>query len=185
MIEVAELIKTRWSPRAFDDITIPEEEVMALFEAARRAPSSMNEQPWKYYYALKEDVSQFNRFINCLNPGNRVWAKNASVLILSTAAKKFNYNGRLNKYALHDTGAANLQICLQANDMGYQAHQMGGFDQEKTLEEFGIDSNDYEPVTFIAIGKPGDASTLPEHLRKTEGKPGQRKDIYDIVKRLK
>jgi nitroreductase len=180
-MDIASLIKTRWSPRAFSDHVISPEEAESLFEAARWAPSNMNEQPWKYYYAFKEDSEKFNLFVDCLKPGNQVWAKNASILILSTARKHFIYKEKINRHAMHDTGAANVLLCLQANNMGYQAHQMGGFKPDETYDSFGIDNEKYELVTFIAVGKPGDPSTLPENLRKSEIKPRRRKSLNDIV----
>lgn len=184
IMEIAGLIRTRWSPRAFTDDPINNEEAGALFEAARWAPSSMNEQPWKYYYAMKEDSESFESFVSCLKPGNQVWAKNAAMLILSTAKKNFDYRSKPNRHAMHDTGAANTLLCLQANDMGYQAHQMGGFDHEKSYETFGIDRNDYELVSFIAVGRPGDPFSLPDDLRKSETAPRKRKEIKDIVKKI-
>lgn len=184
-MKLDELIKTRWSPRAFENLNISNNEAELLFEAARWAPSSMNEQPWKYYYALKEDPEQFGIFVDCLLPGNRVWAGNASMLILSTTKKQFDHKGRTNRHAMHDTGAANVSICLQANSMGYQAHQMAGFDKDKTYDFFGIDREKYELASFIAIGKPGDASSLPEDLEKSETEPRQRKELTEIVQRLK
>ena len=183
-MEIAQLISTRWSPRAFRDHSLREEEILSLFEAARWAPSSMNEQPWKYYYASREDGDNFNKLIECLKPGNQVWAKNSALLILSTAKKNYDHKGRPNRHAMHDTGAANVLLCLQANEMGYQAHQMGGFIQEKTYESFGIDSDKYDLVTFIAVGKPGDPSILPEDLRKSEIEPRERKSLDDIANRI-
>lgn len=183
-MEIDGLIRTRWSPRAFTDDHINNDEAAALFEAARWAPSSMNEQPWKYYYAKKEDTESFEKFVSCLKPGNQVWAKNAAMLILSTAKKTFDYRGKANRHAMHDTGASNVLLCLQANAMGYQAHQMGGFDHEKSYETFGIDKDKYELASFIAIGRPGDASSLPDDLRKSETTPGKRKETIDFVSRI-
>lgn len=181
----AELLITRWSPRAFENVSINDDKAELLFEAARWAPSSMNEQPWKYYYALKEDREQFGKFLECLLPGNQIWAKNASMLILSTTKKQYDFKGRTNRHAMHDTGAANVSICLQANGMGYQAHQMGGFDPDKTYDLFDIDKDKYELASFIAIGKPGDPSSLPEDLRESELKPRQRKELKEMVKQMK
>lgn len=184
-MKIAKLLETRWSPRAFDNFSIKNDEAELLFEAARWAPSSMNEQPWKYYYALKDDPEQFGIFFGCLLPGNQVWAGNASMLILSTAKKQFDFNEKTNRHAMHDTGAANVSLCLQANAMGYQAHQMGGFDHDKTYEKFNINRDQFELASFIAIGKPGDPSSLPEDLRKSEVKPRQRKELKDMVIQLK
>lgn len=183
-MDIAKIIRTRWSPRAFSDHTISSDEANLLFEAARWAPSSMNEQPWKYYYAFKENAEQFNKFLDCLLPGNQIWAKNASMLILSTAKKNYDHKGKFNRHAMQDTGAANALLCLQANEMGYQAHQMGGFDHQKTLELFGIESDKYDLASFIAVGKTGDPSILPEDLRKSETAPRLRKNLNDIAKRI-
>lgn len=183
-MKLAELIKTRWSPRAFKNISINDGEAELLFEAARWAPSSMNEQPWKYFFALKEDTESFNKFVECLVPGNQVWAKNASMLILSTTKIIFDYKVRPNRHAMHDAGAANISLCLQANAMGYQAHQMAGFDHEKTYISFGIDRDKYELVSFIAVGQRGDPASLPDDLRKSELKPRMRKELKEIVKKI-
>jgi len=183
-MDIADIIRTRWSPRAFSDHNIKDEELSLLFEAARWAPSSRNEQPWLYYYAHKEDTDQFKNFIDCLMPGNQIWAKDASVLILGTAKKEFDRNGRLNRHHMHDTGAASALLCLQANELGYQAHQMAGFVADKTYENFGIDRNRYELTSFIAVGKPGDPESLPEDLKKSEIETRQRKELHEIVKRI-
>ena len=184
-MDIARIIKTRWSPRAFSDHSITSNEAQLLFEAARWAPSSMNEQPWKYYYVFKEDSEKFKLFLDCLKPGNQVWAKHASMLILSTAKNNFDYNGKINRHAMHDTGAANVLLCLQANEMGYQAHQMGGFKPDVTFTSLDIDNDKYDLVSFIAVGKPGDPASLPEDLRKSEIKPRERKTLSKIVRRMK
>lgn len=184
-MNVSRVIKTRWSPRAFKDHSISAVDANLLFEAAKWAPSSMNEQPWKYYYSLKEDAEKFKLCLSCLTPGNKIWAKNASMLILSVAKKEYDYKRRKNRHAMHDTGAANVLLCLQANDMGYQAHQMGGFNSDKTYETFGIESDKYELVSFIAVGKPGDPSILPVDLQDSETKPRIRKDLKDFVTRIR
>ncbi len=180
-MEIAGIIRNRWSPRAFTEEKMNRDEVRSLFEAARWAPSSMNEQPWKYYFALREDSDKFKKFLDCLVPFNQQWAKNASLLILSTAKKHFVYKNKPNRHAMHDTGAANSFICLQANELGYQAHQMGGFKSGETYSAFNIDENEYELVSFIAVGKTGHPSILPEDLRKSELSPRERKNIEEIV----
>jgi len=184
-MEIAQLISTRWSPRAFSDEPLNDAQVKSLFEAARWAPSSMNEQPWMYFYAHREDAGEFNMFIDCLLPGNQVWAKKSALIILSTTKKSFDRKGRPNRHAMHDTGAANVLLCLQANHLGYQAHQMGGFNPGKTYETFGIDSAKYDLVSFIAVGKPGDPSTLADDLKKSKTKARKRKEIKEFVNRIK
>jgi len=177
----AELIKKRWSPRAFSSKLVDARTAETLFNAARWAPSSMNEQPWLYFYALREDTGSFNKFVDCLFPGNSIWAREAGMLILSVALKKFKRNDRPNRHAMHDTGAANTLLALQATSMGLQAHQMGGFDLNLTMKTFDLDPEIHEPASFIAVGYEGDPGLLPDELRKRELAPRVRKDIVDFV----
>jgi nitroreductase len=180
-----EALINRWSPRAFSDKEIDAEKIALLFEAARWAPSSRNEQPWNYVYTTKNDREAFNIFIDCLNPGNQVWAKHAALLVLSFAKKHFVYKGLPNRHALHDTGAANAYLVLQAAELGFQGHQMAGFDGEKTLKVFNLDPEKYDPVTFIALGYVGNPDSLAEDLKKSETAPRKRKDKSEFVKRIK
>ncbi|HUS86999.1 MAG TPA: nitroreductase family protein [Bacteroidales bacterium] len=182
-MKLAEAISLRWSPRAFDLKEIDTETINSLFEAARWAPSSMNEQPWQYYYATRDDQS-FNKFVECLMAGNQVWAKEAPLLILCVAKKRFAYNNRINRHALHDAGAASVSIAIQAAGLGLQVHQMGGFDMDETLETFNLNIMEHEPVSFIAVGYPGDPESLSEELRKKEKAPRNRKEIGEFVKHV-
>ena len=183
-MEILESIKNRWSPRAFSNRKITNDSINLLFEAARWAPSSMNEQPWIYYYTLKDDIDKFNMFLECLVPFNSRWAENAQLLILSVASKKFVYNNSLNRHALHDTGAANSLLAIQAAEMGLQVHQMGGFDMKKTLELFELDPENHEPATFIAVGFPGDPSTLSLELQEREKAARNRKTTDNFLFRI-
>lgn len=160
------LIKNRWSPRAFNNKTIAPELLEKFFEAASWAPSSRNEQPWKYLYAFRDDEN-FSKFSDCLVPQNQKWAKNAAVLLVSLSEKNYARNQRQNVHYMHDTGAANTLLLLQALEDGVYGHMMGGFDKEKTIQTFQIPDN-LEPVCFMALGYPGDPQTLEESLRKTE-----------------
>ncbi|MFU8843174.1 MAG: nitroreductase family protein [Bacteroidales bacterium] len=178
-------IINRWSPRAFSNKEIESEKIELLFEAARWAPSSRNEQPWSYYYTIKNEQVAFDRFIDCLNPGNRVWAKHAAILVLSVAKKHFDYKDLPNRHALHDTGAANAYLVLQAAELGLQGHQMAGFDKEKTLKAFSLDPEKYDPVTFIALGYVGDPNALPDDLKESETASRKRKDKSEFVKKIK
>ena len=178
-------IITRWSPRAFSVREIEPEKIELLFEAARWAPSSRNEQPWSYFYAMKSDREAFSSFNDCLAPGNQVWAKHAAMLVLSVAKKHFDYKGLPNRHAFHDTGAANAYLVLQAAELGLQGHQMAGFDREKTLKTFSLDPEKYDPATFIALGYVGDPNALPEDLKESETAPRKRKDKSEFIKRIK
>lgn len=177
-------IKNRWSPRAFSGKKVSREMIELLFEAARWAPSAMNEQPWKYYFVQRENEKIFNEIVSILIGINPVWAKNAQVLIVSVLKKKYDYNNNPNGKALHDIGAANVSIAIQAAEMGLQVHQMGGFDKEKASRYLQLDAENFEPVTIIAVGFPGDPDTLPEELKTRELQPRARKEISEFVTEL-
>jgi len=174
-------IENRWSPRSFSDKEVTKEMIDLLFEAARWAPSSMNEQPWKYFFVHRNNQKTFNEVVEMLTGTNPDWAKHAQVLIISVVKKNFDYQNRLNKNALHDLGAANVSIAIQAAEMGLQVHQMGGFDKIKAAEYLQLDTENFEPVTTIAVGFQGDADQLPEELKVRELQPRKRKEIEEFV----
>lgn len=177
-------IKDRWSPRAFSEKPVTDEMIHLLFEAARWAPSARNEQPWQYFYAHQDQEKRFNELVGLLTGNNPEWAKNAQVLIISVVKKQYDYKNRVNRSALHDLGAANVSLAIQAAEMGLQVHQMAGFDKEKTVDYLSLNSEKFEPVTLIAVGFPGDPEQLSEDLKKRELEPRKRKEIDVFVKRL-
>ncbi len=149
-MQLNKAIKNRWSPRAFSDKPVTLKMLKLLFEAARWAPSARNEQPWNYYYAQKGS-REFDIILSILTGINPEWAKNAQFLIISVLKKHYDYQNRENRNALHDIGAANVSMAIQASEMGLQVHQMGGFDKEKTSEFLELDVDKFEPVTAIAV----------------------------------
>ena len=177
---VADVIGRRWSLRAFDERAIEPEKVKSLFEAARWAPSSNNEQPWRFLAATKEQRADYDRLLGCLLEGNRKWAFRAPLLVLSVASLFFEDDGKPNRHALHDTGLAAENLVVQATAMGLQAHQMAGYDVDKARRECQIPSG-FEPVAMIAVGYPGDPALLPDYLRERELKPRERQPIEDFV----
>jgi len=128
---IHDLFKRRWSPRAFSDQPVESEKLHMLFEAARWAPSSNNEQPWRFIVAIKDNETEWTRLLACLVEGNRKWAYRAPVLILSVASLNFQDDSTPNRHAFHDTGMAVENLVLQATALGLAAHQMAGFDVEK------------------------------------------------------
>jgi len=177
---VHDFIVHRWSPRAFSDKPVAPEVLRSLFEAARWAASSFNDQPWAYIVATRDDKENFAKMVSVLMDMNALWAKNAAVLAISVARKNFKHNDTPNRVALHDVGAANAQLTMEATSRGLLVHQMGGFHQDKAREVFGIPEG-WEPVSAIAIGYPGDPETLPEQLRKNELAPRTRKPLSEFV----
>jgi nitroreductase len=176
---ISDSIRQRWSPRSFTDQAVEPEVLNQIFEAGSWAFSAMNEQPWRYIYAHKSDTEAFNRLLECLVPANQAWAKHAPVLVLSLVKTHFD-NGQLNRTAMHDVGAANATLVLEATALGLSAHLMGGFDLARTRELFELPDN-LEPVAFIAIGYAGPAEQLDEPFRTREAAPRQRKPLTDFA----
>ena len=177
---VHELIRERWSPRAFADKSVPQHVLRSIFEAARWAPSSNNEQPWAYIVATKDDHENFEKMLSVLVEFNAHWAKNAPVLALAVAKLTFGKNNSPNRNAQYDTGAASALLSMEATAQGLAVHQMAGFDPEKGLQVFGIPPG-WEPIAALAIGYPGDPASLPAPLKDRELAPRSRKPIAEFV----
>lgn len=178
-LSILDAFRERWSPLAFSDRPVEQEKVDTLFEAARWAPSSFNEQPWRYVYAQKGDGAERSAMESLLMPGND-WAKKAGLLMVSFAKKTFTYNGKPNRHALHDTGAASAFLAAQLPSLGLIGHQMAGFDVAKANALLGV-PEDFEPGSMIAIGYPGDPSLLPENLKEREAAPRSRKEQKEFI----
>jgi nitroreductase len=176
--EIDELFLDRWSPRAMSGEGLSEEELMSLFEAARWAPSSFNNQPWRILYA-RRDTEHWPTFLGLLVEGNRSWAKDAAALLLFVSKETFDHNGE--RYPTHsfDTGAAWENLALQATLRGLVAHGMQGFDYERARAELNIPEG-FRVEAMAAVGRPGDPSTLPERTRDRE-KPSDRKPLSEIT----
>ena len=170
--DVLDLIKSRRSRRAFSERAIEPEKIKSLFEAARWAPSSLNEQPWIYIYATKGQ-ELWERIFNSLNEGNRIWAKDAQLLIVSFCKKNFSRNGAPNGAAKYDVGAANAFLSLQATHLGLNTHQMGGFDHQLLRKNLNV-PGDFEEGVIIAVGYSGEVEQLPSHLQQRETSPRMR-----------
>ena len=135
---IAELIAKRWSPRAFLDKPIEEEKIMSLFEAARWAPSAYNEQPWRFLIATKEDSYLYTKMLSCLAEANQVWAKAAPLLLILVVKKDFDFNGKPNRWAMHDCGLALENLLLEAVDLGLAAHPMAGFSADLVRSGYSV-----------------------------------------------
>ena len=170
---ISDLIKNRKSTRSFSTQSIEPQRINSLFEATRWAPSSTNEQPWVYIYAIREQEELWNKLFSCLTEGNRIWAKDAPLLILSLTRKNFTKYSGPNAYAMYDLGGANSFLSLQAVELGLQVRQMAGFHQEKTIKELNIPDT-FSVGVFIAVGYPGDPQALPESLKARELAPRER-----------
>jgi nitroreductase len=177
---VHDLITERWSPRAFSDKPVAPDALQSLFEAARWAPSSSNEQPWAYIVATKDDAENFAKLVSVLVPFNVTWAQHAPVLALAVAELSFAKNGTPNRNAQYDVGAASAWLSVEATSRGLFVHQMAGYDHDKARQVFKIPAG-WEPIAGMAIGYPGDPDSLPQPLRDREVAPRTRKPISEFV----
>jgi nitroreductase len=177
---IHELIADRWSPYAFAERPVPPIELSSLFEAARWAPSSYNEQPWRYIVATKKDVTEFERILACLVEGNQAWAKNAPVLALGCTSLQFALNGKPNAAAIHDLGIASATLTFEATARGLHVHQMIGILPDKVRSDYAI-PDDIQPLTGLAIGYAAPADMLPEKLRERDLAPRTRKPLREFV----
>jgi nitroreductase len=177
---IHELIARRWSPYAFADRTVSEEDLRSLFEAARWAASSYNEQPWSYIVAAKANAEEHERLVSCLVEGNQAWAKAAPVVGIGCTRLHFVRNGKPNAAAVHDLGLASATLTLEATARGLHVHQMIGILPERARELYRIPEG-VQPLTGLAIGYVGDPSTLPEAYRQRDLAPRQRKPLGEFV----
>ena len=174
--EIMAEIKERWSPRAFSGRAVAEEDLLALLEAARYAPSCNNEQPWRFLVATGED--KLARMRGVLDSGNQKWANRAPVLILIAAEKTFLKSGNINRWNCFDAGTAWGYLSLEAQRRGLITHGMGGFNVEKARREFNIPDR-YDIITVIAVGYYGKKDELSEYNQDREH-PNSRKEIEDL-----
>jgi nitroreductase len=176
---IESLLQHRWSPRVFASKSVEREVLLRLFEAARWAPSSYNEQPWRYIVATQENPERLKEAQSVLSPGN-AWATKAPVLICSVAQLAFARSDKPNRHAFHDVGAASENLLLQATALGLLGHQMAGFDVEKARVVFQIPEG-YEPVAMMAVGYPGPLESLTEEQRAHEERPRVRRPVQEFV----
>lgn len=170
---VMDVVRMRKSSRAFADKPVEEEIIRSLFEAARWAPSSRNEQPWKYIYATSSQTDLWERIFHSLTEGNKIWVRHAPLLIVSMMRKNFTRDGALNPTAAYDLGAANAFLTLQATSMGLNVRQMAGFYPDKIKDALRI-PNEYEVIAVMAVGYATHPGKLPAELQQRENAPRTR-----------
>jgi nitroreductase len=172
------LILNRWSSRAMTGEDLDNEEIMSLFEAARWAPSSYNNQPWRFIYA-KRNTEHWERLFNLLADGNKTWAKNSALLVVVISRKNFEHNEKPARTHEFDAGSAWENLALEAFSRGLVAHGMQGFDYDKARIDLEIPDG-FEVMAMIAVGKEGLRESLPAELQVKE-KLTDRKPLKDII----
>ena len=177
------MFPARWSPRAFAETALTEAQMLSLLEAARWAPSAANIQPWRVVWGLRGDAG-FATIFDSLSAGNRVWAGQAAALLaVASKTTRMTASGEEAPNPTHafDTGAAWASLAFQAHLSGLVTHGMGGFDKERLAHALNLPPG-HALHAVIAIGHPGDPSTLPDDLRTREV-PSQRKPVADWAAR--
>jgi nitroreductase len=178
-LELHPVLNNRFSPRAFSDRDVTDAELDLVLEAARWAPSSRNEQPWRFLVTRRGGEGHAALF-GALTASNQVWVEKAPVLILNLVVRTFARNGQENFHARHDLGGAIAQLTIQATALGMGLHQLGGLDAEAARAAFAIPDT-YDVVSALALGFPGDPDSLPEHLRERELVRTQRRPLSELV----
>ncbi|MBK5276239.1 MAG: nitroreductase family protein [Desulfuromonadales bacterium] len=174
---VDRLFVDRWSPRAMSGDGIPEAELLTLFEAARWAPSSMNNQPGRILYA-RRDTGQWPLFFNLLVDSNKAWCARAAALLVFVSKTTFE-SGKPCRTHSYDTGASWMSLALQGSLRGYVVHGMQGFDYEQAKSALNI-PDEYQVEAMAAIGLPGLIQELPESLQARET-PSERRPLAQTV----
>ena len=176
---VTETILGRRSPYVFSDTAISKDELKALFEAARWAPSSYNEQPWRFIVGQKGDAV-YDKILSTLVDANAAWASQAPVLVIAATSTRFARNDKENGHARYDLGQSVASLALAAWSNGIAVHQMAGFSPDVAAKAFALPDGT-EAVTAIAIGKVAAPETLDEDTRQKEQGPRQRRPLSEIV----
>lgn len=175
---VMPLLLSRISWRAFSDERLSEEELMSLFEAARWAPSSYNNQPWRYVYARRGD-KEWDTFFGVLIEWNKKWCAKADTLVLVCSRNNFEHNNKPSITARFDTGASWMSLAVEAHSRNLVTHGMQGFDYASIRKALNIPDS-FTVEAMIAIGKPGDKEALPQEVKEKEV-PSTRKPLEEIV----
>jgi nitroreductase len=177
---IQKALAERWSPYGFEDRPVAEADLRSLFEAARWAASSYNEQPWNYLVATREKPPEFGRLLSCLVEANQAWAKAAPVLVLGIVSLQFAKNNQDNRAAVHDLGLAAGNLSVEATARGLSVHQMIGILPDKAREIYQIPEH-FEAWTAMAIGYKADPAKLPDALKEHDLTPRQRKPLSKFV----
>jgi nitroreductase len=176
-----DIIANRWSGRAYDaSKPVSKEQIISLLEAARWAPSCFGDEPWRYVVCNKTDNMQaWQAAFDCLVPGNQGWAVNAPVLLLICADTVFRANGKPNKWAPYDTGAATENLCLQAAASGLMAHQMGGFDADKARTTFKVPER-FQILPMVTVGYQAPVESLSDEVKERELATRNRQPLGEL-----
>lgn len=177
--EIIPAIRNRWSPRAFSDKPVDKQDLLRLFEAARWAPSSFNEQPWRFIVGIRGDET-YEKIRSTFVDWNLGWTDRVNVLVLIASKTYFELDGRENKHNMWDAGSAAGNIAIQATELGLYCHQMAGLDTGKADKIFEMPEG-FKIRTAMAIGHLGDLEDLKEDYKEGETAERTRKPLEELV----
>jgi len=178
--DVISLLKKRWSTRKYDPTkAIGVKDLCSLFEAARWTPSAYNEQPWNFIIVTRNEKEQFQKVIELLNEGNKLWASDAFALVVAVVSLNSSHNNHPNFHALYDLGASVANLTAQAVHLNIAVNQMGGFSREKAFKLFNLDEQ-YIPVTVLALGYPPEDEAFEDYKIERQ-KKRTRKSLDQFV----
>ena len=166
----------RWSPRAFSTEPVTDDELAAVFEAARWAPSWMNNQPW--YFVYDTDGPDRDALLGLIIERNRDWAQRAPVVGLVIARTALE--GEMARTRDFDTGAAMMALTIQATMLGLAVHAMGGIDVAAAHDLIGLDPAVGSVLCGFVLGRRGDPDVLHEKLQVREH-PSPRKPATEFA----
>jgi len=172
-------ILSRTSAVRFDERRVCSQSLFQIVMAASYAPSSNNEQPWRFYIA-KRETAEFDYLISSMLPQNQDWASSAGALVLACCRTTFERNGHPNRSAYYDLGAAMAFLSLQAEEMGLSVHQIGGFDAAlagHVLKKV----DDLVPVVIAAVGFPASEEQLTDADRAKARRNRHRRNLDDLI----
>lgn len=180
-VPIHDIIAQRWSGRAYDAAKpLSRDQVIALLEAARWAPSCYGDQPWRFVvWNRDEDAAVWQAAFDTLAPGNQGWVKDAPLLVLACADSVFQHNGQPNRWAGYDTGAAVENLCLQAEALGLMAHQMGGFDVEQARAVAAVPTQ-FSLMAMISVGYPAAPASFSAEVAQRENAPRKRRALGEL-----
>ncbi len=181
-VPLTTLLAERWSPRAFDGTAVASDDLAALLEAARWAPSANNYQPWRFVVGQTTtdgaDATHKGIF-DALAEFNQVWASAAPVLVAAITEVEHE-DGSVREIAPYELGLAVSQLTIEAAARGLVVHQMGGFDTDQVSATFGVPSQ-YRTIVVLAIGRLGHPESLPAWAAERESAPRERKPLAEIA----
>lgn len=180
-VAINDTVANRWSGRAYNpEKMVSHDDLIALLEAARWAPSCFGDQPWRFIVCNKNtDAQSWQQGFSCLAESNQLWAKDAPLLFVVCADSLFSHNLQPNRWAQYDTGAASENLCLQASSMGMMAHQMGGFNATAARIAFTI-PDQFTLMAIISVGYPADSASLASEILSRETAARKRKPLNEL-----